>query len=131
MKSTGLLSLVIFGIFGFLTLSFNGCYYDVEEELYPSAENCDTSNITYSGFVVQTMENFCYVCHDQTNGPSIGGNVILEGYSEIKVYVDNDKILCSINHNPGCPAMPQGGSQLSTCTILKIEAWVLAGALNN
>ncbi len=108
----------------------SGCYYDVEEELYPSSSNCDTSSVTYSGFVKTTMESFCYVCHSTTAGPSNGG-VVLEGYNEIKVYVDNGELLGAIKHESGFSAMPQGGSKLSDCTIRKIEAWVAAGAPNN
>jgi cytochrome c5 len=107
-----------------------GCYYDVEEELYPSSSSCDTSDVTYSGFVKTTMESFCYVCHSTTAGPSNGG-VILEGYNNIKVYVDNGKLLGAIKHESGFSAMPQGGSKLSDCTIKKIEAWVDSGAPNN
>jgi hypothetical protein len=112
-----------------LTL-FQSCYYDVEEELYPSSGNCDTTDVTYSGFVVQTLESFCYTCHSQSAGPS-NGNVILEGYSSLKVYVDNGALVGSISHSSDFSAMPKFGSKLSDCTINKISAWVNMGAPNN
>ena len=112
-------------------LTISGCYYDVEEELYPSSSNCDTSAVTYSGFVKTTMESFCYVCHSQTAGPSSGGGIVLEGYNEIKAYVDNGKLLGAIRHDQGFSPMPKSGSKLSDCTISRIEAWVNAGAPNN
>jgi len=109
---------------------FQSCYYDVEDELYPSSAICDTTDVTYSGFVVQTLESFCYTCHSQAAGPS-NGNVILEGYNSLKVYADNGKLVGSISHSSGFSSMPQGGSKLSDCTISKISAWVDMGAPNN
>jgi hypothetical protein len=124
-------SFLVVVIIGILILLIHGCYYDVEEELYPADVACDTSAVTYSGFVVQTLESFCYVCHNQVNGPSIGGGVVLEGYNELKTYVDNGKFIGAINHETGFSEMPRGGSKLTDCTINKIETWVSNGALNN
>lgn len=103
-----------------------GCYYDVEEVLYPNG--CDTSEITYSQDVRTILESNCLTCHDPL---SQNGNVNLEGYDNVKVYVDNGKLLGTIRHEDGFSAMPQGTSQLSSCTIEKIQAWVDAGAPNN
>ncbi len=116
-------------LFTLIIIFFSGCYYDVAEELYPSS-SCNTADVSYSGFVDPTMKSFCYVCHSTTSGPA-NGNIILEGYSNIKVYVDNGKLVGAIKHDSNFSPMPQGGSKLSDCTIAKIESWVAAGAPNN
>ncbi len=106
---------------------FSGCYYDNEEELYPE-NTCITDAMSYSGNVLPILEDNCYSCHDQAGNQ---GGVTLEGYSNLKVYVDNGKLIGVINHASGFPAMPQGSPQLGQCQIDKIEAWVDQGALNN
>lgn len=103
-----------------------GCYYDVEEVIYPNG--CDTNDITYSQDVRNILESNCLTCHDAL---SQNGNVNLEGYDNVKIYVDNGKLLGTIRHEDGFSAMPQGASQLASCTINKIQAWVDAGAPNN
>lgn len=109
-------------------MNLTGCYYDVEEELYPEAAICDTSNVTYSGTVLPILQNDCYSCHG--NGTSLGG-VSLDPYNNLKVYVDNGKLVCTINHNSGCSPMPQNSAQLDACQLLQIETWINNGALEN
>lgn len=50
-----------------LLISFNGCYYDKEDELYPNGPgaNCDTSNVTYSATIQPLVANRCAIpgCH--------------------------------------------------------------------
>ena len=103
------------------------CYYDVEEELYPSLE-CQTENITYSNQVLSIIEEACYKCHDAARN---FGNITLEGYSELKKYVDNGQLLGAIRHDAGYSPMPKNEAQLLECDIEKIEAWVNVGAPNN
>ncbi len=104
-----------------------GCYYDVEEDLYPSGE-CVTENQSYASDIVPILQTNCYVCHAQ--GVGLGG-VTLEGYNNAKTYATNGKLVGVINHSAGFPAMPQGAAKLSDCNISKIESWVTAGAPNN
>lgn len=109
------------------TLIFHACYYDVEEELYPSG-NCDTVNVSFSQDVMTVFNQNCNICH------AVGveqGNVILDSYDAVLPYVNNGKLLGSIRHSNGFAAMPQGQPQLGACTIAKIAAWIADGALNN
>lgn len=108
-------------------LTAGGCYYDVEEDLYPEG-TCVTENQSYANDIVPILQTNCYVCHAQNIGL---GNVILEGYANLKVYADNSKLVGVINHDSRFPAMPQGAAKLSTCNISKIEQWVADGAPNN
>lgn len=116
-------------VYFFLTASLivSGCYYDNEEELYPG-NICITENMSYTNNVLVILENNCYTCHDQTSNQ---GGVTLEGYANLKTYVDNGKLLGAIKHLPGFPQMPDGRPKLGQCQIDKIEAWINQGALNN
>lgn len=113
--------------FALMCLLVTGCYYDNEEDLYPE-NTCVTNNMSYSNNILQILEDNCYTCHSMVSNQ---GGVTLEGYNNLKNYVDNGKLIGVINHEPGFPAMPQGGSKLGQCQIDKIEAWVDQGSLNN
>jgi len=110
-----------------LTWLTTACYYDVEEELYPTLE-CSTDNINYSEEVLAIISTNCYSCH---NAASNFGNITLEGYAALKARVDNGQLLKVIRHESGVSPMPQNQPQLVACDIAKIEAWVAAGAPNN
>lgn len=89
---------------------------------------CNTSNVTYSGFVQGVMSNSCVGCH---NSSSAGGGVNLQTFTGVSAAVNNGTLLGTIKHSSGFSPMPQFQSQLDNCTIAKIEAWINAGAQNN
>ena len=103
------------------------CYYDVEEELYPNPD-CQTADVSYSQDVLPIIQNNCYSCH---NAVSRNGNVVLEGYSNLKSYANSGALLGVIKHQDGYPAMPQNQPQLVECQIAKIEQWITDGAPDN
>ncbi len=104
---------------------FGSCYYDVEEELYPSLD-CTTSGATYSSVVEPIIRANCYNnCH---NAATNIANITLEGYANLKVYVDNGQLLGAIKHSAGFSPMPKNAAKLVDCNIAKIEAWITAGA---
>lgn len=103
------------------------CYYDVEEDIYPQT-GCDVENITYTDDVLPIIRSNCYRCHDQATNT---GNVTLEGYDNLKRFVDNNRLLGAIRHESGFSPMPQDQAKLPECTIQKIEAWVADGAPDN
>lgn len=111
------------------SILFIGCYYDKASELYPSTK-CDTSQVTYSEEVVAILtNNACIACH---NAVSPGGSIALDTYADVKIYVDNGRLLGSIKHRDGFVAMPlNSGSRIDACEIDKIEAWIYDGARNN
>jgi len=114
-----------------MLFSISACYYDSEEYLFPKINNqCDTVNTTFSQTVKPIIENNCYSCH--SNGTSsMGGNIRLEDYSDIKVYADNGKLLGSITHANGYSPMPKGVAKLEDCKITMIQKWINDGTLNN
>ncbi len=106
-----------------------GCYYDVEDRLYPKI-SCDTTNITYSKTIVPVLQNNgCINCHSGT--ASSGGNIALDTYAAVKVYCNNGRLLGSINQYAGYAAMPLSGNKMNSCDIAKISSWITAGVPNN
>ena len=110
-----------------VVMSFTACYYDVEEELYPTVA-CDTAMVNYSQTVMGIISQHCYSCHDAN--ANFGG-VTLEGYAALMTYVDNGALLGVIEHEAGFSPMPKNQAQLVACDIEKIKVWISAGALNN
>lgn len=115
-----------------ILIGLQACYYDVEEELYPSNGGCDTTNIALSSKVKPILQGRCYACHSAANAGAAGGGINIETYANLKAQVDNGKLLKSIKHEAGASAMPKGSSaKIDACEILIIEKWVAKGAPNN
>ncbi len=113
-------------------ISFQACYYDKEEILYPElSSTCDILNVTYTENVASIISLRCLSCHSNSSASAYGNGVKLEKYSDIKTYVDNGKLLGSIQHASGFPEMPKGSSKMDNCKIKQIEIWVESGANNN
>jgi hypothetical protein len=110
-----------------MVLQFSACYYDVEDELYPVV-TCDTTGISFSVDILPLLNQQCNGCHG-SGLPS--GNVVLDNHAAVKQQADSGRLLGSLRHQGGFSPMPQGQPQLGGCTIRRIEAWILAGALNN
>lgn len=84
--------------------------------------SCDTSNIKYSVFVKQLIQNECINCH---NNASASAGITLEGYNNVS---DNaSKSLSSIKNG----SMPKGKPMLDKCDITKLEQWINIGKPNN
>lgn len=123
--------LIVGSIVAFLiTITSSSCTYNNEEELYPVSD-CDTVGVAYLAVVQPIISQACYSCHNQANYLALGAGYDLETFSSLKSLVDNGRLLCAINHDAGCSAMPKGGLKMPACNILKIEAWVAAGAPEN
>ncbi len=107
----------------------NGCYYDIEEELYPSVtDSCDTANVTFSATVVPILEQQCYNCHSISSNTS---GILLEGYDNVIVRVNDGSLEGSINYVSGFSPMPSGAPKLTDCNLAKISKWIDDGALDN
>ena len=111
----------------FMVLGMVGCYYDVEEEIYPTLE-CESQGMSYQNDILPLIDDNCYVCH---SAAANFGNVNLEGYTQLSAYVENGSLLGVIKHEPGFSPMPKNLSKLLDCEIEKIESWISDGALNN
>lgn len=112
-----------------LLLTF-GCYYDNEEDLFPSLPGaCDTSSVSFALDVEPILSSSCYLCHSSLSAASLGGNIILDNYTDIADQAST--VLSTIQHGQGVSPMPKGGSKISDCKISKFEAWIDQGILEN
>ena len=125
MSNCGKIVIALFLLMGAVS---TGCYYDVEDELYPSTTGCDTTTVTYALSIKPIIETNCLVCHSQASNQ---GNVVLEGHANLKSWVTNGRLLGAIRHESGFSPMPKGGAKLSDCNISKIEKWVADGTPDN
>jgi hypothetical protein len=105
-----------------LMIVVSSCYYDSEEYLYP--------NTTYAKSVVPILQNYCYSCHSNSTA-SMGGNIKLEDYADVKLHADDHRLLGSMEHQSGYSPMPQGSKKLDDCKVSTVRIWVYAGAPNN
>ncbi|MDE3142613.1 MAG: hypothetical protein KGL19_00565 [Bacteroidota bacterium] len=96
----------------------------------PVTSQCDTSAVKYSADITSILQNNCYSCHGSGNTGGSGG-ILLEGYSNLKIWADNGKLVGNVTHASGFVAMPYGLPKLPDCQVNKIVAWVHQGALNN
>lgn len=85
---------------------------------------CDTLNVKYTTHITQVIQSNCLGCHSAGN---ISGGVDLSTYSLVRNETLNGKLLCTINHQGTCSAMPKNGAKLSNCDLRKFEIWKNAG----
>lgn len=114
-----------------LALSFQGCYYDKADLVYPSS--CDTTNVKYSASIVPILSANCYRCHggSDVNVNDNGRGIRLDTYPGASTQAKNGKLSGSIQHLSGYTQMPLGSSKLVDCNINAVLIWVRAGAPNN
>jgi hypothetical protein len=127
-RITGLLGILL--VLGSLML-IPGCYYDNEEDLYPTpvgGNNCDTTAITYAIDIQPQLDAHCYSCH---GAGSPMGSVNLEDYSGVHAVAMSGQLYCALSWGTGCHPMPDQGQKLPDCTINKFKAWIDEGAQNN
>jgi len=110
-------------------LSFESCYYDKAELLYPNSNlPCDTTTVVqFSTDVLPVMNASCNLggCH---NTVSASSGVILDTYAGIRTQALNGRLMGSVNSTG---TMPKGASKLNNCTLAKIQKWIDAGTPNN
>lgn len=113
---------------GWAVFFCSGCYYDNSQELYPGNNSCDTTQVTFSAFVMPAINTQCKSCHSGTN-PS--GGIALTDYATVKASISSGKLYGSLAWQTGYSGMPQGGSKWSNCNLLKLKSWIDKGAPNN
>ncbi len=109
----------------------SGCYYDVEEELYPDPlASCDTTAVSYANDIVPIMQANCYNCHAAATSSS-GAGIVLDNHPQMLTFVNNGRLVCTINFAAGCSPMPPSGSQISACDLALVDNWINNGAQDN
>ncbi len=124
-------ALMLFVIISLIAvLSFESCYYDKADLLYPDGKlPCDTTIIAkFSSDVLPVLNASCNAggCHNTVDAAS---GVILDTYTGIKTQALNGRLLGSTNLING--TMPKGGAKLASCTLAKIQQWINSGTPNN
>lgn len=122
-----LIKIYIPGILSILIIWFISCENQNEEDLFGKSD-CDTTNVSYSGYVEPLIENHCYTCHSNTN---LIAPFSLEGYDNVKIRVTNGQLYGALNHQQGYQSMPRGRPKLPECDLSKINNWIREGAHNN
>ncbi len=92
------------------------------------APSCDTTQVTYAGTIAPLLQQHCSSCHGGSQ-PASGFNV--SSLAQVQRVAASGQLLGTVNHDPGYPAMPQGGAKLSDCDLTHLRRWVAAGAPNN
>ena len=100
------------------------------QDVLSGGATCDTVAMSYSTNVVPILQENCYTCHGNGNTAGSGG-ILLEGYSNLKVYATNGQLVGNVTHAPGYVPMPYGLPKLPNCEVNTIVDWVNNGALNN
>jgi len=103
------------------------CTWKNEEDLFAGVA-CELENVSFQQDIKPILASHCLVCHSSAANL---GNVSLQDYEDVKVYGENGRLLGSIRHDIGYSPMPQGGSKLNSCSIDKIQAWILNDMPNN
>ena len=93
-----------------------------------NAGQCDTTNITYSGFVAPLLTTYCVGCHSG-GAPSAG--ITLNTHAGVQSVALNGRLYGAISHASGFQPMPRGSAKLPQCTIDKVKSWINDGAPNN
>ena len=106
------------------------CEYENKEVLYANLEPeiCVDTMAMYTLDVVPILVEHCNRCHRNDRQD---GDVNLEGYVNVKPYVDDGSLYGSVNHEAGFELMPTSGVKIPFCEIEKLRLWIEAGALNN
>ncbi|MGA2296641.1 MAG: hypothetical protein ABSG15_03735 [FCB group bacterium] len=130
-KISSILHIILILLFILSALSIYSCNkLDMDEPTPPPPVigGCDTTNVSYSAFIKTTLVKNCTSsgCHSTASG--LGGTVLLITYDNIKSAGLSGNLLKGIKGTMGAYIIPQ--SDLG-CDILKFQAWVNKGALNN
>jgi hypothetical protein len=89
---------------------------------------CDTNNIGYNAGIKPILQQNCIGCHNSTLAQD---GVNLSTYVGVKAVVLDGRLLGTIRHQSGYPAMPYGAAKLSDCKIKQVEKWIASGSPEN
>lgn len=107
-----------------ISLWFQSCYNDNEEEIY-GVVTCDVTEITYANDVQPIINSSCATTACHASGGSAPGN--FTNFNELTDKVDNGSF---VNRVLVQKTMPPN-SELSNCELEILQAWIDGGALNN
>ncbi len=101
----------------------SSCYYDNEEELYPTVTECSTDSLTYDANIATIINSKCATpaCHGGTQSPNLSDyNSVNTSKDRIKTRAVDQKTMPPLSSNA-----------LNDCEIKQLEAWINNGAPQN
>lgn len=104
-----------------VVLSLPGCYYDIEQELYPSTY-CPTDNITWTGTIEPLIMGRC-----ATSGCHVAG----AQSPDLSTYAGVSANTAAIRQTTVVDKTMPFGSSLSSCQIQQLSIWLDMGAPQN
>jgi hypothetical protein len=108
---------------GLIILSFcQTCYYLNDDELNPPQVQCDTTNITFNGTILNILGANCLLCHSNAAAIDNGSGIYLDTYEGVKTRAK--MISGALNHTGGYFPMPKNAPKLDPCLIQKFDIWV-------
>ncbi len=94
------------------------------QNLFCDEEECDTADVSYTMPVSGIIQKHCLGCHSDNN--PLGG-LSLQGYDKVVSVANDGRLMGTVKHEAGYPAMPKNSSKLSDCKILQLEIWTENG----
>jgi hypothetical protein len=107
-----------------LTLTF-ACGNDDEG---PSAEDCETRNVSYSGDIVPILNQTCAIPNCHVNG-FINGDY--EMYADLKAQSDNGSLRNQVESGAMPPSNTAGPTELTDNEVETFLCWIEDGAPEN
>lgn len=101
-----------------------GCYYDTEEELYPS-RFCELTGVSYAQHIAPIVQARCAIPGCHVAGGS--GPGAFTSYSAVKAAVDQGSFRTVVLDSRAMPP----GSPLTACQLDQVRIWLDAGAPDN
>ena len=114
----------------------SSCYFDNLQELHPELllnNNCDTTaTMSYQTHIKPILSNSCGANNSCHNAQAASSGVVLENYSGVKSAINGGKFMSSILWDGNSIQMPKDSpSKINDCSIMQLQKWIDAGALNN
>ena len=101
---------------------FAGCSKKSADTLL-SPPLCDTSAVVYARDIVPIMQAWCYSCHKGEN-VAFSNGVNLEGYDNLKGWMESGFVIGNVSHASGFIPMPYGKPKIPECEINTLIAWM-------
>jgi hypothetical protein len=102
-------------------LGLTGCYYDIEEDLYP-ATFCATDNVTWTGTIEPLITSRC---------ATVGCHVPGDQTPDLSTYAGVAANTTAIRQTAVVDKSMPFGSSLSSCQIQQLAIWLDMGAPQN
>ena len=103
-------------------------YYKADKLNPPDGFECDTTNVTFNGTIINILGNNCLKCHSAMAYDD-GAGIYLDSYEGVKSRIK--LITGAINHTGVYLPMPKNKPMLDPCLLLQFEIWIRNGMPEN